>query len=143
MRRFVLDASIALAWCFEDESRASADLVLHILEGAEAVVPAIWHMEIGNSLLNAERRGRIGLAGTTRSLAHLKSLPIRVDNTPVAVFIEPLIALARERKLSVYDAGYLELAMREGIALATLDGALKRAAVAVGVRLLPDRPNKP
>ena len=142
MRRFVLDASIALAWCFEDESRASADRILDMLKDAGAVVPAIWPLEIGNALLSGERRGRIDLAGTARFLALLKSLPIRVDDRPATIFIEPLITLARARKLSVYDAGYLELAMREGIALATLDGLLKRAAVALGVRLLPDRSDR-
>lgn len=136
MSRFVLDTSVALAWCFEDETSAAADRVLDRLATGEAVVPAIWPVEVGNALLAGERRKRIKPADTARSLELLGRLNIRLDAANPQDDLEKLVTLARSFNLSVYDAAYLGLAMREGLPLATLDRALAQAARRAGVSLL-------
>ena len=97
-----------------------------------AVVPHLWHMETRNTLLIAERRGRLSGGGIEERLDALKGLPIRTDERPD---LQSAFDLARAHALSFYDAVYLELAKREGAGLATLDGALGQAAVAEGVSL--------
>jgi predicted nucleic acid-binding protein len=135
LNRFVLDTSVALAWCFEDETSPATDRVLDLMASSEALVPVIWSIEVGNALLVAERRRRITAAGVSRSLELLRSLNISVDQAPSQKDVDDWITLARARNLSVYDAAYLALAMREGVSLATLDAALMRAARATGVKL--------
>ncbi len=137
MIQFVLDASVALAWCFEDETSRAADAILDQLASSEAVVPAIWPVEVGHALLAGERRKRITAADVSRSLELLGSLNIRPDDSGLRLAIDDWIGLARSQQLSVCDATYLALAMREGIPLATLDTALRRAARRVGVTIVP------
>jgi predicted nucleic acid-binding protein len=137
LSRFVLDASVALAWCFEDESSEAADAILDLLASAEAIVPATWPVEVGNALLAGERRKRITPAGIARSLGLLGELDVRVEEAGMHSSLGDLVALARSAKLSVYDAAYLFLAMREGVPLATLDRALGEAARKAGVASLP------
>ena len=136
MKSFVLDASVALAWFFEDESSPAADRVLDLLAVSEAVVPVIWPVEVGHALLAGERRKRIKPAETVRALDQLRSLNIRVEDAYSLLEVDRLVDLARCERLSVYDATYLSLAMREGLPLATLDPELERAAETSGVRLL-------
>jgi len=136
LNRFVLDTSLALAWCFDDESSSTADAILDLLVSSEAIVPTIWPVEVGNALLAGERRKRITPAETARSLELLRSLNIHLDDAGLGLGVDDLVALARSHKLSVYDAAYLSLAMREGIPLATLDRSLARAAQRVGISLL-------
>ena len=136
-RRFVLDASVAVAWCFEDETTKFTEGVLDLISaGAEALVPSIWPLEISNALLIAERRKRIALAKVTALLHRIAGLPIHVTRTESKQAFEQILPMARQQGLSQYDAAYLELAVREGLALATLDGELQRAAKATGVELL-------
>ena len=136
MNRFVLGTSVTLAWCFEHESSSTADAILDLLVSLEAIVPAIWPVEVGNALLAGERRKRITPAETARSLELLRSLNIHLDDAGLGLGVDDLVALARSHKLSVYDAAYLSLAMREGIPLATLDRSLARAAQRAGISLL-------
>jgi predicted nucleic acid-binding protein len=136
LNRFVLDSSVALAWCFEDETSAAADRVLDLLESAEAIVPAIWPAEVGNALLAGERRRRISGAGVARSLTLLRSLNIRLDDADPRMQVDTWVTLARAQKLSVYDAAYLAVAVREGLPLATLDRSLARAARGMGLALM-------
>lgn len=132
---FVLDGSVALAWCFADEADPYADAVARKLPKMQAVVPAIWHLEVTNAMLVGERRGRCDQADTKNWTAFLASLPLSVDeHLPSRVFGD-VLALARAQTLSTYDAAYLELAMRRYLPLATLDARLKTAAAAVGVAL--------
>ncbi len=136
----VLDASVALAWGLEDESNPYTDAVLDALKHGEAVVPAIWPLEVANALWVAERRGRVTEATVAGFLEYLRALPIVVEQvTPEQVFSR-VLPLAREQGLSVYDAAYLDLAMRLALPLATQDGALRAAASRVGVAIfgLPD-----
>jgi predicted nucleic acid-binding protein len=125
--RFVLDNSVAMAWCFEDEADAYADAVLGSLSAHEAVVPAIWPLEAGNVLLGAERRNRLTQADSVRFLALLGSLPIMVEQEPPGRMFTDILALGRACGLSTYDASYLDLAMRSGLPIATRDTRLRQA----------------
>lgn len=135
MNRFVLDASVALAWCFPEERGAYAQAVLDQLRSGHALVPASWSLEIANSLLVAERRQRLAPADVVRFLGLLEALPIEVDTLTATRALRETLALGRARKLAAYDAAYLELAMREAVPLATLDQSLRRAAREAGVKL--------
>lgn len=130
---FVLDASTVLAWAIEDERTPPAMSALAALRvDDEARVPAVWWSEVRNALVVNERRGRLGEADVADFLRGLNRLPISIDRSPDET---ALFALARRHRLTVYDAAYLELARREGLPLASLDGDL-RAASASGVPLL-------
>jgi predicted nucleic acid-binding protein len=133
--RCVLDNSIAIAWCFADEANAYADAIANRFPGIEAWVPSLWPLEVANALLTGERRGRSTQADTATWTNFLACLPITVDDETNARAWNDTLNLARAQKLSAYDAAYLELAMRKGVPLATLDVKLKAAAVAVGVPL--------
>lgn len=133
MSIFVLDASVTAAWLFDDESAPRADAILTRLEADEAVVPQHWQFEVRNALLMAERRGRITGDEVNERLTNLRELPVSTDTSPD---LEAAFALARTHRLTFYDALYLELAQRRQAALATLDAALGRAAVAAGLALL-------
>jgi predicted nucleic acid-binding protein len=131
--RFVLDGSITLAWLFLDEQDPYADAIVGKLPHIEMLVPRLWHLEVANVLLAGERRGRCTQADTTNWLRFLSGLPIAVDDSTEARAWSDTIALARRHGLTEYDAAYLELALREGLPIATLDAKLEAAATAVGV----------
>ncbi len=134
--RFVIDNSVVMAWCFEDEDSGYAERVLERLADARAVVPSIWPLEVVNVLLTAERRKRLRRSDVAHFLNLVASLPIAVEpDAPGRVFTE-VLSLAREAGLTSYDASYLDLAMREGIPLATQDAALRKAAKKLHVKLL-------
>ncbi len=131
----VIDSSISIAWCFPDERDEYSQAVLDALTTTQAFVPYLWHLEVANTLLVGERRKRSTQANTVAWLGFLSALPITVDaETRIHAFGNTL-SLARNHQLSAYDASYLELAMRLGLPLATLDDKLKTAAKAVGVPL--------
>lgn len=132
---FVLDASVTIAFCLSDEADPYANRVLERLRATSALVPAIWQLEVANVLLAAERRRRLAEADTARLLKLLAGLPIRMDVDWARVGWAPVLHIAREYNLSSYDATYLELAMREGLPLATSDRQLGAAAVAAGVAI--------
>jgi len=137
MARLVPDSSITLTWCFEDEATAWSDSVLAQLKaGDEAIVPAHWPAEVANALLIGIRRGRVGRERVNRFFEDLRALPIRVDPASAEGAFGPAFALAEQFGLTVYDAAYLELAIRHGIPLATRDDDLRRAARAARVPLL-------
>ena len=137
MSRFVLDCSVSAAWCIEDESSDAADSILRRLTDDEALVPPLWITEMANVLLMAERRGRISPANATRAVELILSLPLSVE-FPNLRTLNASRLLAREYDLSAYDASYLELALREGLPLATMDKTLSAAAAKCGVALLPE-----
>ena len=122
---FVLDASVAACWAFDDEDHPAAAAALARLRGDEALVPALWWFEVRNTLIVSERRGRMTEADTAVFLRNLSRLGVTVDHAAVEADV---LALARRHRLTVYDASYLELARRERLALATLDAALAAAA---------------
>ena len=131
---FVIDASVTMAWCFADEATPGAESVLDHFSEDEAVVPAIWPLEIANVLLVAQRRKRLTEAQASRFLDLLQQLPIHVVGTPTD--LADVVAAGRHHELSSYDAAYLVLAERTGAPLATLDRRLAEAATLAGVRLL-------
>jgi predicted nucleic acid-binding protein len=132
---FVLDGSVTMVWGFEDEDDEYAEAILDRMPELQAYVPALWHLEVANALLVGERRGRTTPADTARFLAILGTFPITVDDETIARAWSDTMHLARAHHLSAYDAAYLELALRRGLPLATLDDRLEAAAAAVGVPL--------
>lgn len=133
VKEFILDSSMTLAWCFRDEKAAAPEAVLNSLAAARAVVPSLWHLEVANSLLVGERRKRSTEADTINWLRFLGSLPIVIDEETASRAWSAVIVLARSHNLSAYDASYLELAMRRGLPLATLDEKLMGTAKAIGI----------
>jgi predicted nucleic acid-binding protein len=132
----VLDASITLCWCFEEEATAATDQLLERLQNESAAVPMFWYLEVANVLAVAERRRRITPADTAEFVELLERLMIDLDNeTPTRAF-NRILDLARTQRLTAYDAAYLELSMRLGVPLATKDIALGTAATRLGVAVL-------
>lgn len=132
---FVLDGSVTMVWGFDDEADAYAESILDRMPDLQAHVPGLWPLEVANVLLVGERRRRMTPADTSRFLAILEAFPIAVDDETVTRAWADTTHLARAHNLSAYDAAYLELALRRGLPLATLDDKLKAAAAAVGVAL--------
>lgn len=132
---FVLDCSVALAWCFPDEKADYPQSVLEALIGTPAIVPGLWPLEVANCLLVGERRKRCTQSDTTTWLSFLRSLPISIDPETSNRAFSDGMNLARSHRLSAYDGAYLELALRLGAPLATLDDKLRSAMTAVGISL--------
>jgi len=128
----VIDASVVAAWAFEEE-HANAELAFARVRTEEAFVPALWWYELRNVLVLGERRGRLTEQETVRFLRDVSRLRISLDRTPEEAAV---MTLARHRRLTVYDAAYLELALRHAVPLATLDQALANAARAEGVAVI-------
>jgi predicted nucleic acid-binding protein len=133
----VIDASLALTWFFEDEATPETDRLLDRVRHEGAVVPALWRLELGNVLLQAERRGRISTANVEQRLTLIARLPISVDPETVSRAWRDTLAVARTERLTVYDAAYLELATRRRVPLFTLDKELAAAARRRGAEVYP------
>jgi predicted nucleic acid-binding protein len=133
---FVVDASVALAWVFSDERHDAALHWLAALEDEAAVVPTHFTLEVANGLNRAIRRGRVSLELGGEAIALLTALPIDMDPEAPARAFTDISTLAQQTRLTTYDAAYLELALRRGLPLATLDDDLRRAAAEVGVAVL-------
>lgn len=130
---FVIDASVTACWLMPDERHPVAEAARLRMAEDIATVPALWWFEVRNLLITNERRGRIDTAQTTRALALLAGFPMVFDRSPDETAV---LSLARRHRLTVYDAAYLELAMRETAALATLDEQLAAAARAEKIPLI-------
>lgn len=128
MSGLVLDASSALAWCFEEEGGPDVDALIDRVAAVGALVPALWPLEVANALVVAERRRRISRDDSLAYIAMLEQLPIAIDGSTAARAFDETIRLARDHALSSYDASYLELALRAKLPLATSDEALRRVA---------------
>ncbi len=125
---FVVDSSVVMAWCFSDEADRYADAVLEKFTTTRARVPAIWPLEVVNVLLAAERKERLKQADSIRFLTLVLQLPIEADQEWSKQEMPGLLSLGRSLHLSSYDLSYLELALRRGCPLATLDQQLGKAA---------------
>lgn len=132
----VLDSSVTLAWCFDDEHTAAAGALLEVVVASGAVAPALWPLEVLNALAMAERRGRIDSTQRQRLAGFLHDLPVTVDAETTHQAWAVTARLAAQFRLTVYDAAYLELAQRLHLPLATLDQDLRAAGTALGVELL-------
>jgi predicted nucleic acid-binding protein len=131
MAVLVIGSSLAAAWCFPDERTDYTNAVLRVVSTPiEVTAPRLWAYEVRNSVLMGLRRKRIGKAHAEYFLDSLKGLPIRLSD-PLSY--DGVFALADRYGLTVYDAAYLDLAVREGLPLASLDTALIRAAGQSGV----------
>jgi predicted nucleic acid-binding protein len=133
---FVADASVVLAWLFENEASPYAESILTQLRGDMLRVPSVWPLEIANVLLAVEGSGRLTRAQLTNSIERLLNLRLAVEDVPLALAVGRIMTIARDEHLTVYDASYLELAMGEGLALATQDEELRAAANRLGVGIL-------
>jgi predicted nucleic acid-binding protein len=133
---FVVDNSVVMSWCFKDETNQYADAVLDCLSEATAFVPSIWPLEVVNVLLVAERKKRLSEADSVRFITLLSQLPIIVEHERPKRIMKDLLAFARSNNLSSYDASYLDLSMRKGISIATLDTRLIEAAKKTDVPIL-------
>ena len=136
--RFVLDNSVTMRWLFGDgrkDDLAYADRVLEVLtgHGSAAVVPAIWALEVSNVVARAEAQGGLSEARSAQFLGMLQQMPVELDSHTAQHAWANTLQLARRHKLSSYDASYLELALRRGLPLASLDTDLRKAAVKAGV----------
>ena len=137
MSWIVLDASVTLSWCFPDEQTPAALGVLDLLKaGDQALVPVFWCSEVLNSLLVGERKGRISPDQTRAFLEDLRALRPTLDPASLERVFKDTQVLCRQYGLASYDALYVELAMRSGSPLATLDKNQRDAAMAVGVTCL-------
>jgi len=136
MQDFVIDNSVVMSWCFKDETSKYTDAMLDYLEQATAYVPAIWPLEVSNVLLVAERRKRLSQSDSSRFISLLLELPIIVEPESPERMLSEILALAREYKLSSYDASYLDLAMRKGLPIATTDKNIITAAKRSSVPIL-------
>ena len=136
MAALVLDASVAIAAVLDEASADRARSILRRVAEAGALVPNLWHLEVGKTLLVAERQGRIELPRREKTQALLLDLPITVDAETWTRAMRDTATLAADQRLSLYDAAYLELSRRSELPLATFDVNLCRAATAVGVVLL-------
>ncbi|HEX9168154.1 MAG TPA: type II toxin-antitoxin system VapC family toxin [Roseiarcus sp.] len=133
----MIDSSIALTWCFEDEASPETDALFERVRDEGAVVPGLWHLELANVLLQAEKRGRISAREIATRLELIAALPIYVDQETTPRAWREILTLARAQRLTVYDATYLELAARRSSPLFTLDGDLAQAAMRAGVTVSP------
>lgn len=133
----VVDCSVAASWCLQDEASAATDAILERVRDEGGLAPALWNWEIANVLAVAVRRGRMKAADAAANLADLALLPITLDaDAPARAWRETFL-LAQAHKLTVYDAAYLELALRTGLELASKDAELLNAARALGVKVVP------
>src|SRR5271157_1427081 len=132
---FVLDCSVTMAWCFDDEATPYTDGVRDSLADKRAVVPSVWPLEAANATIMGERRKRLDEARSRRFFVLLEALPIVVDDDTANRAFNDIVHLARTYQLSAYDAAYLELAIRRGPPLACNGRKLKNAGVAGGFLL--------
>jgi predicted nucleic acid-binding protein len=143
---FVLDASVALLWLAPATSPAGvryADAVLKALKAAEAVVPSLWPLEVGNVIVKLEAKGVVTEAEAQRFIVLLGRLGVMTDPATAGQALGDTLNLARRYRLSVYDAAYLELAMRMNLPLATLDTGLAKAAALAGVSIFGQATGQP
>jgi len=132
----VIDASIALSWCFDDEASDETDAVAQDVIANGGLVPSLFHLELANVLLQAERRGRISASEIAQRRDLLAQMSLETDPQTAGRAWNEILSLARTHKLTSYDAAYLELASRKGAALATKDKALATAARHLGLTVL-------
>lgn len=138
MKRFVLDASVALAWFLDRPTVQYAEHVRQLLlDGNRAVVPTLWQLEIANGFVIAERRGMLTQSDTTEALQNLDVVIAQaIENSQHFVSTRAVLHVAREFRLTAYDAVYLDTALRQELPLATLDRQLLTAASKAGVEIV-------
>ena len=138
MDAFVVDASMAIAWVHPAQGTDESDAWLdRVVAGAELVVPALWPLEVCNALLVLQRRRKLTAAERARALRALESIPVRLDHDASGSAFTTLSDIASRESLSVFDASYLDVAVRRGLPLGCTDGPLRSAAARNGVPVTP------
>jgi predicted nucleic acid-binding protein len=135
MAALLVDTSVSAAWFLEDETSSLTEAALDQVVRDGAAVPAVWPFDMANVLVMAERRGRIDPARSASIRVALLSLPVHVDEAATLSLVSAIVGMARVHRLNAYDAAYLELSVRTGLALATRDAELRAAAEQLGVHL--------
>jgi len=136
LKRFVLDASVALAWFLDNPvSPYATQVKQRLLDGARAIVPALWHLEMANGFVVAERRHILTAAEAIRCLIDIEQLTAQIETNSDLVLTRQALSTARSFQLSAYDAVYLDTARNQGLPLATLDRSLHAAAARAAVEL--------
>lgn len=133
---FIIDCSATMTWCFKDEATPLTLALLDRLQNEDALVPALWFLEVSNVLALAERKKRISGADAALFVASLQTLQLEVDDAAPMRALTDLLPLCHAHGLTAYDAVYLDLAIRRQIPLATLDDRLRAAAARSGIQLL-------
>ena len=133
MTSVVIDNSVFMAWCLGDEDEPTAILAMQRVAEDGGIAPRIWWYELRNALLMSERHGRISPQQVLATLADTVALAIEIDENHNEASI---LSLTRQHELSVYDAAYLEVALRRNLPLATLDRRLREAAETMGVAVV-------
>jgi predicted nucleic acid-binding protein len=134
---FVVDASVGFAWVYPSQSSAETDALLEDVEaGSTVVTPALWFLEVANGLLAAQRRQLLTASERKSALEMLSGLRVTIDEDSGHAAFHKTSALAEKYGLSVYDAAYLEVALRRRLPLGSRDGALRSAAKRTGVKVL-------
>jgi predicted nucleic acid-binding protein len=137
MEPFVLDASVTLSWCFDDQANAYTEALLEwCAAGTDASVAFIWPLEIANILVQAQRKGRVDEQRIDQFVDALLRLPIQIEPLNAEQSLREIRRLAAAQGLTSYDAAYLAVALKRNLPLATQDADLRRAALATGVRLI-------
>lgn len=136
MTSFVLDSSIALAWCFADEATPASSRLFDRMADESAAVPSLWFIEMTNILALSERKRRIEPAKVAEFIAIIAGFDLEIDNEAHSRAFTDLLPLCRSDQLTSYDAVYLDVAIRRQLPLATLDEPLRKAAKKHGVKLL-------
>jgi predicted nucleic acid-binding protein len=132
----ILDCSMAMAWCFADESTPETARIQDRMAAEAAVVPGHWFLEVANVLAMAEKRKRISAGDSLQFVQLLSLLDIQVDEEASRRAFDPILPLCRKHGLTSYDAAYLDLALRRQVPLASLDDALRQAATSLGMQVL-------
>ncbi|MGE3311303.1 MAG: type II toxin-antitoxin system VapC family toxin [Limisphaerales bacterium] len=137
IERFVVDASVAVAWVHPAQATAKTHVLLRSIEsGAMAEAPALWPLEVANALLVLVRRGKLKDSERTIALNFLNGLSVKLDYEMATHAFTVVSKLAADHSLSVYDATYLELCLRKKLPLGCKDGPLREAAEKCGVKVL-------
>ena len=139
-KQLVLDASLTISWCLKDEPLKLIEAILDSFAvGTTAIVPSLWIWEVNNALLIAQRRGKLNNIQRHQEISFLKKLPIDIDEDAHQQAWSETTNLAQKHDLTVYDASYLELAVRQGLPLGSLDRNLRKAAKKIGIICLPEK----
>ena len=134
---FVVDASVGFAWIYQGQATPETDQLLNeVAVGATVIVPALWYLEMSNVLLMAQRRHRLTAVQRKAALEKLTAMQFTVDEEGTRQAFGKTSELAEKYGLTIYDAIYLELALRRSLPLATRDAALKTAAKRCGLKAL-------
>jgi predicted nucleic acid-binding protein len=135
-RSFVADASVAIAWVHPAQATAETDAMLaRLAAGDSLVVPALWPLEVANALTVLRRRRKLTPDEARIAIEILRELPVVIDHEAAALAFTRLVDLASKHELTVYDAAYIELAMRRQLPLSSNDARMKQAAIRAGVHL--------